>query len=362
MKTLLYSLLILSAMQSCKGRPAEQTTVQRQALSQLVFASGSLQAEDQYNLTAQTDGQITRLSIEEGDLVAANTLVALIDNPQNNINTASAAELYELAERNTRPDAPALQQIQANLEAARQRLAQDQVQEQRYKRLLDQQITSQTEYENRRLAVVNSQANVQALEQQYKTQIQLYEQQSSQQRAQLRVSRSNRDNNQLRTLLGGKVYSLKKQVGDFVRRGDVIATIANPNKIYARLLIDENSMSSVSVGQSVAVQLNTHKNQPIQAKITEILPSFDAQSQSFVAKAFFVDTLEFRILNTQLEANILLGKKENVLVIPRLFLGYGNKVLLPDGSTIDVKVGTVSNEWVEILEGLSEGQIIQRYL
>jgi multidrug efflux pump subunit AcrA (membrane-fusion protein) len=360
-KIAIFGLLIFS-LSSCKGRPTEAAKVERKDLTELVFASGSLQAEEQYFLTAQADGQILQLDLHEGDLLKVHEIVGLIDNSQSVINANSAAELYQLAERNNRNDAPALQQIEANLAAAKQKLEQDKLQEARFKRLLEQNIGAQIDYENRKLATTTSEANVRALEQQYQSQRDIYKQQTTTQRAQLKSNRASQANNEIQTLVGGKVYILKKQIGDYVRRGDVIAVIANPNRIYARLLIDETAMAGIALGQKVWVQLNTHKNKTLNAQISEILPQFDAQNQSFIVKATFTDSLNFTILGTQLEANVLLGEKKNALVIPRTFLGYGNKVLLPDNKNSQVKTGIVSNEWVEILDGLKEGETILRYL
>ena len=360
-KIVVFSLAIL-LLSSCKGRPSESAKVERKDLTELVFASGSLQAEEQYFLTAQTDGQILQLNLHEGDLLEAHQKLGIIDNSQSVINANASAELYQLAEQNNRNDAPALQQIEANLAAAKQKLEQDKLQEARFKRLLEQNIGAQIDYENRKLATAMSEANVKALEQQYQSQRDIYKQQTTQQRAQLKANRANQANNQIENLVGGKVYTLKKQIGDYVRRGDVIAVIANPRRIYARLLIDETAMAGISLGQKVWVQLNTHKNQTLNAQISEILPQFDAQSQSFIVKATFIDSLNFTILGTQLEANVLLGEKKNALVIPRTFLGYGNKVMLPDNKISQVKTGIVSNEWVEILDGLKEGETILRNL
>jgi multidrug efflux pump subunit AcrA (membrane-fusion protein) len=72
---------VLILFVSCKSNVPE-TSPQRKDLVEMVFASGVLQADDQYDLTAQTDGYITSLSFTEGDLVKAGQLLASIDNNQ----------------------------------------------------------------------------------------------------------------------------------------------------------------------------------------------------------------------------------------------------------------------------------------
>ena len=69
---------------------------------------------------------------------------------------------------------------------------------------------------------------------------------------------------------------------------------------------------------------------------------------------------ELKISGTQLQANVVIGTKKNALVIPRNYLGYGNKVKLSGQEDFKiVKTGFVSSEWVEILDGVNEADIIE---
>ena len=106
------------------------------------------------------------------------------------------------------------------------------------------------------------------------------------------------------------------------------------------------------------IELNIQKDKKYKGKVTEIYPAFDEKSQSFYCKVEFVDTLDFKISGTQLQVNIIIKNKENVLVIPRKYLSYGNIVTLKGGEKKNVKTGFISNEWVEIISGIEEKTII----
>ena len=147
-------------------------------------------------------------------------------------------------------------------------------------------------------------------------------------------------------------------MGDYVRRGDVIAIIGSAENIYCKLSIDETNISKIKVGQKVIIQLNTMKEKNYNAVITEIYPSFDELSQSFYCKAAFIDKLDFKISGTQLQANIIISNKTNVLVIPRNYLGYGNKVTVKGKGDVLVETGVVSNDLVEITKGLEDNATI----
>jgi hypothetical protein len=88
------------------------------------------------------------------------------------------------------------------------------------------------------------------------------------------------------------------------------------------------------------------------------LPAFHTGTQSFIVKAYFTDSLDFRIAGTQLEANIITGTKKNALVIPREYLSYGDNVTLKNKKVVHVTKGIVSSEWVEITGGINEHDML----
>ncbi len=341
------------------GKHATETTPQRKDLTDMVFASGSLEADDQYNLTAQTTGYLTALNFVAGDMVRTGQLLAVIDNNQNVINAKGAARLQRLAQQNTKATAPALLQIRANIDAAKAKLVLDQNQADRYKRLLASNSVSVLESENAQLAATSSRASLRALQDQYDNQQTMARQQEVSQRVASDVSQVVSAQNQIKAIQGGKVYQKQKQLGDFVRQGDVLAVIGNPARIYARLSVDETSMAKLRLGETVIVQLNTNKTKKYRAVIREILPAFDTDSQSFIIKAYFTDDLDVSITGTQVEANIITGERKNALVIPRNYLDYGDKVTLKSGNKqVVVKTGIVSSDWVEILGGITEKSVL----
>ena len=68
--------------------------------------------------------------------------------------------------------------------------------------------------------------------------------------------------------------------------------------------------------------------------------------------------MDFKISGTQLQANVIISEKNNLLVIPKNYLDYGNKVNVKDKGQIIVETGFISTEWVEIKSGIDENTII----
>jgi len=354
MKNYLFISSFIFILFACGKKDNKTVKPVMQNITETVFASGVLEPNEKYNLTAQADGYLSGINFNEGDLVSENQVLGIVDNKTNAANVLASKEQLSIATFNTTENAPALKQLKNNIEFAEQKVQQDMQQYLRYKSLYESNSVSKVELENMKLAVENSEASLDALKEQYENTKQQAKQALINQKASNQINEANAAYNQIKTLVAGKVLKRMKQNGDYIRRGDIIATIGKPNTTIAKLNVDENSISKIKLGQKVLVQLNVQKDKVYEGVVTEILPMFDEQIQSFVCKVMFKNNLDFNIAGTQLEANIEVGTKQNVMLIPRLYLGFGNKVKLKGkDELITVKTGIISTEWAEITSGLT---------
>lgn len=345
------AVLVLTA---CSKEPETKPLVQD--IKELVFASGQIEWKDSYNLVAQTDGILETLKLEVGDNLQAGQGLGQIQNPSNTENVLTAEQQLALAKQNSQP---VEQQIRQNIAVAEQKYQQDKRQADRYRRLYDKQSVSKLEYESMQLAEDNSLSQLNGLKDQLQS-VQVQNRQAvtsaQNQKANTRILQAY---NQLKASEKGKVIKKLKNQGDFVRRGDVIATIANQQNTEVVLNVDESSIAKVKVGQPVFVQLNTQKGTILNAKITEILTAFDETTQSFICKAKFEDSLLEPLYGTQLEANILTGEKKNALLVPRSLVGYGNVVRVKGKEeSVMLQTGIVSTDFVEVLAGITKDDIL----
>ena len=354
-KISLFGILILLA--SC-GRKTVETHPERKDITETVFASGTLEPLDKYNLTAQTEGYISELRFDQGDTVKAGQLLAVIDNKANAISASSAGSLLSIAELNASPNGPTLTQASENISLLKSKASQDSLQFSRYQQLFRKNAVSKLEFENAQLAFESSRTSYLNALQNYSALRQQLSQQLIVQQSQRDISNVSGQYNEVRAVVGGRVYKRLKETGDYIRRGDPIAVIGDAREMYARLSVDESNISKVKLNQEVVVQLNTDKSKNYTGYVSEIYPSFDEANQSFYCKVRFRDQMDFKIAGTQLQANIIVARKKQVLVIPRNFLGYGDKVKLKNGKEAQVKPGFVSGDYVEILDGLSDSSEI----
>lgn len=337
----------------------EQVKPLRQDIQELVFASGQLEWDDSYNVIAQTDGVLGKVVFEVGQPVTKGMIIASIDNKVNEVNAESAQEQLVISNQNVTANAPALLQLEQNIQFAQSKYLQDKKQAERYERLQQNNIGSKVEYENAQLAAKNSLANLKALQKQYDVLKQQAQQQLIASRAQLKSNKVLQGYNSVVVAESGTVVKKFKNQGDYVKKGDIIATIGNQQKVEAVLNVDENSIGKIKLGQTVYVKLNTEKSKVYNGKVTEILSAFDVQSQSFICKVTFNEPLAQSLFGTQLEANILVAEKKNALLIPRNYMGFGNKVNVKGKEeNVILKTGIISTDYVEVLDGLSETDVL----
>lgn len=350
-------LIISTLLFSCKK--GEETKPIVQDIKELVFASGSLEWDNSYKLTAQTDGVLTNIDFEIGDTVQKGKVLAKIDNPTNFVNTETAKEQLNINLENLTSNSPALQQVEQNIIYAESKYKQDLLQAERYQRLFQSQSVAKSEFEKYQLAAESSLANLNALKKNYAQLQQQAKQSYIATKGQLKANEVAQKYNNIVVPQNGTVIEKLKSNGDFVRKGDVIATIADSNQIQAVLNVDETSIGKVKIGQQVFIRLNTNNSKIYNAKITEILSAFDEQSQSFICKAVFEEPLDFAFYGTQLEANILTNEKKDALLIPRNLMDFGNRVNVKGKEQyVIIKTGIVSSDYVEVLDGITKEDVL----
>ena len=350
---LLASILFFSCNNDKEIKPINQD------IKELVFASGELEWDNAYNLTAQTDGVLTNSNFEVGDFVLKGKTLAAIDNKINEINAQAAKEQLVISNENLTDNSPQIQQLKQNIQFAENKYNQDKIQVERYKKLYETQSIAKVELENIQLNASNSLSSLNAL----KKQILQIQQQAKQQqisaKGQVLNNQVIKNYNSIVVNESGTITKKLKNNGDYVRKGEIIATIANAQKVEAVLNVDENSIGKVKLGQTVFIQLNTNKNETFNGKITEILAAFDEKTQSFICKVTFDKTFDNSLFGTQLEANILVGEKKNALLVPRNYVGFGNKVNVKGKDEyVIIKTGIISTEYVEVLEGIEKSDVI----
>lgn len=351
---LCYSLLFMTSCQE------EETTVPiRKNIEQAVFASGYMEQEHLYNVSAKAEGILTELHVSEGDFVQQYQLIGQLESDLQNNQLEDARVVFLDAVNDSSDESPTLQNLQVQIEQARTQLAFDQEIQERYMDLWKKNSVSKLEYEKTELQLQNAQSHLKSLQENYEGVKNDLDIQVKRSQVQVNTQQLKLNDYRLTTEEAGTVIEVFKKRGELVRKGETIAQIASGEYVI-KLLIAEEDITKIDKGQHVAVNLNTYPNQPFPATVTQILPGFDETEQSYVVHAQFDTLPEILFSGTQLQANIQIGTLENVLVIPTAYVSGGQEIELANGEKRIISTGLRNEEWTVVHQGLSERDILKK--
>jgi len=353
-------------------------TVKRGPLVRQVRGStGSLvPREDSIELIpAQTDATVVRIRVLPGAKVTPDTILMDLTDPQLQQELLTA----QLALKGAEAD---YKSLQATLDsslmdkktaaaAVNSDYTQDQLQAQTDKALYDlgvisglayskskntaDQLTAQHDLSQQQLtvnqkAILVQMQSAQTKIDQAKALVDLYQKQS----AALQV----------RAGISGSVAALPTplQVGQHVTAGTSLAEVIQLDKLKAALQIAETQARDIQIGQPASI--DTH-NGVIPGRVTRIDPSVVNGTRT-VDVGLDGPLPAGAVPNLSVEGTIDLERMADVLYVGRPALGNENSTLSlfkidPDGKgavRVPVKVGRASVSYIQVLEGLKEGDMV----
>ncbi|KAA9333626.1 efflux RND transporter periplasmic adaptor subunit [Adhaeribacter soli] len=326
-------------------------------ITEAVYASGHVVSEQEYQVFAQTEGILAEKKVDEGASVAKDQVLFVLESPQQSARLQFAQEAYAVAARNYRNQGPALREAQAGLEAARTRLAFDSTNYIRYQNLLQHRATSKAEFENFKLTYENSRSDYQAQKSRLanlKNQLFLDLQNAE---SNLKVARDETSRSEIKSDINGVLLKTLKEPGELVNRGEVLGIVGQLGSFYLKLSVDELDVNRVKTGQQTLVKIDAFPNKIFRARISKIYPIVDPRDQSLRVDAQLLDKLPGYYSGLALEANIIIRKKEQALVIPRTVLLPGDSVEIKKGrdeQKVKIRKGVETLSEVEVLAGLDK--------
>jgi HlyD family secretion protein len=142
-----------------------------------------------------------------------------------------------------------------------------------------------------------------------------------------------------------------------------ILDLIDPSSIYISAPMDEVDSSKIHEGQSVRVTLDPFPGQEHAGQVRHLAPyvlDVEEQNRTVEIEVELIDQVFASTLlpGTSADVEVILAVKDDVLRIPPSTLFEGQKVFVVKQETLSIrpiKIGMRNWDFVEILDGLSEG-------
>lgn len=265
---------------------AEKVTTE--TIIETVSASGKVQPEVEVKLASDVSGEVVDLYVKEGDLVKKGTLLAKI-NPEIYISALDRMNA-------------SLSSSKAQLESARSRYKQTESQFlkaeltfNRNKKLHDEKVISDSDFESIRSAYEVSKAEMEASSQSISAAN--FGVQSAE--ASLKESRENLNKTSIFAPVDGTISKLsvekgERVVGTEMMAGTEVMRLANLNEMEVSVDVSESDIIRVAVGDTAMIEIDAYLNREFIGVVTEIANSANS-SQAMTTDQVTNFTVKVRI-------------------------------------------------------------------
>jgi membrane fusion protein (multidrug efflux system) len=257
--------------------------VESKSIDRFLRVTGSLAADEQADVAAETGGRVIGTPVERGTRVTAGAILIRISAAEADATLreaeANAAQLEArlgLAPGQTFDPVrvPDVLNAKASLDWAEAEFS-------RIRSLLEQKVVSQAEYEQRL-------TQVQASRQQYQSALNGAQQSfRSLQAARARVdlARKSAADTVVRAPFTGIVAERLVSTGDYVTRGMKIATVVRIDPIRVELTVPEQYLSLVRADQLVRLTVDAYPEEVFSAKVRFVSPALKKDQRALTVEA-----------------------------------------------------------------------------
>lgn len=281
-------------------------------------AVGSVAAVQGVTLSADLPGVVDRIAFESGARVAAGATLVVLDSRQERAQLAAAEAARDLAK--------------ANLE--------------RSKRLLEQQLVPQAEFDAVAAQAKQAEASVHVIE--------------------ATIARKT-----IRAPFAGTTGIRRVNLGQYVNSGEAIVPLQSLDPVYVDFSVPQQQVASLRVGAAVRAAADSGRGAEHDGRITAINPVVDDDTRNVQVQATFRNPTGALRPGMYATVTVNLGREQKLVVLPATavnYAPYGNSVFViediagPDGKTFKgvrqqfVKIGPARGDLVAVLDGVKPGQ------
>lgn len=357
-QSIVLSMSILFCLFSCKKESKNSFQVQAGEVTESVYASGVVKAENQYTVYPTVNGVLQKIMVTAGQNISKGQSLFQIESEKAQLNTDNARLAYEISQGNSQYIQDKIAEMELKVQTAKDKLALDESIYNRTKNARQYDGISEVEFQKTELAYKNSKSayfSVQKQLAQLKTQLQ---NEQSRNQINLKISQKSQSDFTIKSVFSGELYDVLVKEGTLVSPQTPLAIIGKKNAYILELDVDENDMVRIVLGQRILVTMDSYKGQLFEATVDKIYPIMDERSRTFKIEAHFIKPPKKLFPNLTAEANIIIQTKSNVITIPKKYLIDNEYVLVNGEEKRKVTIGLSDYQNAEITQGLQIGETI----
>jgi len=368
---LVLSSLILAACSTANGKTEDraQATLAvavspaaavEQPIARFIRVTGTLTAEEQADVAAETGGRVVATPVERGSAVTQGDELIRLSPVETEASLKEAeANAAQIEARLALTGGngydvnrvPEVANARANLDLAGAEFA-------RIEKLLAERVVSQSEYDQRK-------TQVEAARQQYESAKNAAEQQYQAlqaSRARVALARKAVADTTVRAPFTGLIVQRMVSSGDYVTRGTKVVQIVRITPLRVELTVPEQFVASVTVGQPVSFAVDAFPGRTFEGRVRYVSPALRAEQRALTVEAVVPNA------NAELKpgmfatARIEQNKKEPAVLVPdravRVVSGTA-RVFVVNGDHAEERIVTTGQKidsLVEIVTGLKGGE------
>jgi HlyD family secretion protein len=348
---IIVSIILLLRFTLLKPKPVEISIykVQRGKVEQTVTNSkaGTVKVRNRANLSPEIGGRVVFLNAKEAQRVKKDELVLRLDDTEYKASLTLAQRAADASTASRKEACVAAELAQKDWERNKALHQQGIVSD----AILDQ---SATQHESARARCEAAQAE------------------ANRALANVDVARAALKKTEVRAPFDGVIVEVTTEIGEWVTPSPPgvpippVIDMLDDRGIYVEAPIDETDAAKLRTGLPVRINLDPYPDQSFPGTVTKIAPfvrDIEGQNRTVDVEAEFNDR-EFSnklLAGTSADIEVILTARDNVLRIPAYALMEGSRVLMvAEGQLVARKLKTGLRNWdyVEITEGLKEGDVI----
>ncbi len=263
--------------------------VEKRTITEIVNASGKIYPEIEVKISPDISGEITELTVQEGDTVKKGQLLARIYADVYNIQRNQAASGVAQSQAQVANSQAAIDALKAQLEQAQRTYDMQ-------KKLFDDKVISRNEFNIADANLKSAKANYNAALQGIKGG------QASVQSARENLAKANTDlgRTQIVAPMDGVVSLLsvkkgEKVAGNSFNVGTEMLRIADMDKIELRVDVGENDIPKVKLGDSALIEVDAYSDRKFKGIVTQIASSNNGAASASALSNTSTDVTQYKV-------------------------------------------------------------------